>query len=62
MTQKDYILIARVINNVLDDGNHHDPDWYLAADSIAIGLAYYLKEDNVRFDRRRFLDACGVKE
>lgn len=49
MTRKDYILIAAALK---------------AAQTIpqaARNLADQLAQDNLRFDRTRFLEACGVQ-
>lgn len=54
MTRKDYKLIAEVIA-VSWFGNAE-----LKAD-LANNLADKLEQDNPRFDRSRFLIACGVK-
>jgi hypothetical protein len=54
MTRKDYVIIADAIAT----------SWHHSADSkadIARNLADALQADNPRFDRARFLDACGVK-
>jgi hypothetical protein len=57
MTRKDYQLIAEVFANfgkivVLEETIGID---------IALNLADALQADNPRFNRDRFLDACGVK-
>jgi len=56
MTRKDYQLIAEVFANfgkiiVLEETIGID---------IALNLADALQADNPRFDRARFLTACGV--
>lgn len=56
MTKKDYELIARSIyvdRELLDDKGKG------VADYISAGLAEQLESMNPRFDKRRFLDACG---
>jgi len=53
MTRKDYVMIADVIAT----------SWHHSADSkrtIAQNMADALGADNPRFDRARFLVACGV--
>jgi hypothetical protein len=53
MTRKDYILIAEVIAT----------SWHASAESkreLAVNMASKLWLDNPRFDRARFLVACGV--
>jgi hypothetical protein len=54
MTRKDYVLIARNIEQAyyLDETQRN---------TIAQDLADSLSMDNPRFDRARFLEACGVK-
>ena len=59
MTRKDYELIAGVISMTarefrgVEDGTN-------ACRDIATFLASRLENDNPRFDRDRFLKACGV--
>jgi len=57
MTRKDYQLIAEVFANF---GQIIELEETIAAD-IARNLANALQADNPRFDRDRFLTACGVK-
>ena len=56
MTRKDYNLIAEVLsyslNAIIDD---------MALEALASNFADELALDNPRFDRARFLAACGVK-
>lgn len=54
MTKKDYVLIASVFAN-------HDNEIRSIAD-VAEGLADMLERDNPRFDRSRFLKACGIEQ
>jgi hypothetical protein len=56
MTRKDYQLIAEVFANF---GKMIELNETIGAD-IARDLADALQGDNPRFDRARFLDACGV--
>jgi len=51
MTRKDYELIARVIDRAKFNN----------IDQLARDLATELEKENPRFDRARFLSACGVK-
>ena len=53
MSKKDYVLIARVFNGVLEDN--------LTSSQVAMVLADVLASTNPRFDRGRFLTACGVE-
>lgn len=52
MTKKDYELIASVIRQMFSLGD----DQLYVADMFAVTLA----KQNPRFDRDRFLQACGV--
>lgn len=55
MTKKDYVAIAAIIVE-------HKNDRYRPAHTIALALAGYFATDNARFDRARFLRACGIEE
>lgn len=70
MTKKDYELIA----NVLKDVKHGEIDMHERDDSVEShqGMEYiwgetckafalYLEEANPRFDRNKFLQACGIR-
>lgn len=57
MTRKDYQLIAEVFANF---GQIIELEETIGAD-LARNLADALQGDNPRFDRARFLTACGVK-
>ena len=67
MTKKHYIAVAALIKRETDYVNTLDNDPWEAAASycpvarVAEGLADLFKADNARFDRERFLSACGVK-
>jgi hypothetical protein len=54
MTRKDYVLIAKVIEN-LDE--IIDPDAFRI---LAVNMSQALADDNPNFDRARFLVACGI--
>ena len=57
MTRKDYQLIAGALKDALGAVDHpHRTGAVLAAQE----LAYRLRDDNPRFDRKRFLEACGL--
>jgi hypothetical protein len=58
MTRKDYELIAR---SIFVDRESLEDNQKQTADFIARGLAEQLEAMNPRFDRARFLSACGVK-
>jgi hypothetical protein len=57
MTRKDFELIAR---SIFVDRDTLTSDEKKTADIIASGLADQFQAMNPRFDRGRFLDACGV--
>jgi len=62
MTRKDYVLIAEAICNTRTKAKWQD----VALDentlkATAQAMAQLLEYDNPRFDRDRFLTACGVK-
>jgi hypothetical protein len=58
MTRKDYVLIAEVIraSKIAWAGNNNN-----LVDDISRALADALVKENPRFNRARFLTACGVK-
>ena len=63
MTTKDYIALAQAFSNAMietlsDDTGLRRGGIALAAQSVAGVLA----TDNPRFDRARFLAACGVSD
>ena len=61
MTRKDYVLIAEVIKTQIELSLKFDEDdSRYGAENIAYDLASKLSQDNPRFDRDRFLVACGV--
>ena len=61
MTRKDYKLIAEVFKSANENwlGFSETPSAVLAG--TARSLATQLAQENPRFDRARFLEACGVK-
>jgi hypothetical protein len=64
MTRKDYILIADAIRETLATDPEFGIDWP-ERERTAIGLlahqiAHRLRQDNPRFDRVRFMAACGL--
>lgn len=61
MTRKDYQLIAEVLSNLNDDFNNGGSDEVSLA-LVAGNIANALQLENPRFDRNRFLVACGVVE
>ena len=60
MSRKDYVLIAASIKEARDDRKCNDDDiWGI---DIASTLSRNLGDDNPRFDRLRFLRACGFSD
>jgi hypothetical protein len=59
MTRKDYVLIADTLANLMSDFNNGGED-SISLSLVAQELADALQADNDRFDRERFLTACGV--
>ena len=57
MTRKDYQLIAGALKDALGAIDHPQRAGAVLA---AQELAYRLRDDNPRFDRKRFLEACGL--
>ena len=55
MTKKDYTLIASAVYSALIDGA--DPQ---ELRGVASHLANKLQADNNKFNRAKFLEACGV--
>jgi len=66
MTRKDYVMLAGIIKdcNLIPTLNKNKEEGLIQADilfTVASQLAYKLEQDNPRFDRTKFLTACGVK-
>ena len=61
MTRKDYIKIAEILNKARENGkeSHAFEPVGLMTHFIACQMADMLLADNPRFDRSRFLKACG---
>lgn len=65
MTKKDYILIANAIKEVYEyqkdnDGNGSKAIKQGAIKVVSESIADALKYDNERFNRTRFMTACGM--
>jgi hypothetical protein len=60
MTRKDYELIAATIRNARLQGSYHTDEAESMRELIAAHIAHELANDNPRFDRARFLKACGL--
>ncbi len=61
MTRKDYILIAAAIKAAATEYPDERPDAKQQQEDVAFSIAEALASDNPRFDRERFLKACGVQ-
>jgi hypothetical protein len=59
VTKKDYELIAGVMERLSADFNNGGEDT-VSLSLVAEELATALADTNPRFDRARFLTACGV--
>jgi len=60
MTRKDYVKIAAAIRQHVEANSAES--YQTAFSMIAKSVADVLADDNARFDRQRFLTACGVNE
>ncbi|MEI8137824.1 MAG: hypothetical protein WCH21_10915 [Bacteroidota bacterium] len=64
MTKKDYVLIASEVNKVISRYKGENDNMAInvvyGAESVAKLLALKLEEENPKFDRVKFLTACGV--
>lgn len=69
MTRKDYKLIAEVLNRAYkskletedETGQIDEEDPCCVIFAVAVQLANEFAQENPRFDRAKFLEACGVK-
>jgi hypothetical protein len=57
MTRKDYELIT----DVLEELFMGHPDWQRSGSQVAHKFADRLAQTNPKFDKQRFLKACGVE-
>ena len=62
MTRKDYVLLARAIRDSLIQTTKWEwQDRYATQHAVTVErLADVLMQENPRFDRQRFVAACGV--
>jgi hypothetical protein len=60
MTRKDYELIARVFAGTKPNTDRCSPE-YVQWQYDVQALASELRQTNSRFDRARFVTACGVE-
>lgn len=58
MTRKDYVATADILDVLVSTAGENLPDVLDAVDAFAEMFA----KDNPRFDRTRFVNACGVFE
>ena len=58
MTRKDYILIAEAFKSAAEAVDYPER---LGALLAANEIAHRLERDNPRFDRARFMAACGLE-
>mgnify|MGYP001563212469 CR=1 FL=1 len=59
MTRKDYIEIAKVLKNAKEEVLQ-DQGRIGTIRQIALDLCGVLKQDNQRFNKDKFLEACGL--
>lgn len=64
LSKKDYELIAGALKHAYEafDGRESEIESALGVEVAAINIARALSNDNPRFDKARFLAACGVRE
>ena len=64
MTRKDYVMIAETIKGAIiyEQFFNKNKEKEEGIKALAITLASTLELDNPRFDRHRFLIACGVHD
>jgi hypothetical protein len=61
MTRKDYELIAKALKTQIEiSRTYNEKDGELAVSNIAYDLVKDLATENPRFDKDRFLVACGL--
>ncbi len=53
-SKKDYEAVAGLLDSMRGD---YDA---VTLEAVADGLAEYFGQDNARFDRERFIEACGL--
>lgn len=57
MTKKDFVVVAASIKSVYDDCDDEEKQ---VVEEVARSLAIDFQDINPRFDRKRFLEACGI--
>lgn len=58
MTRKDYVLLADALKAAIQSVDNPER---VGAMLAAYELSHRLGLDNARFDRRRFIEACGLE-
>lgn len=61
MTRKDFVLIANALKDAAEMASTAHPDFRRGVNQAASDIAYALRTTNPRFDRERFLKACGMQ-
>lgn len=61
MTRKDFVAIAEAIKDARDALGFSDSIESRVLDSMAKSIANVCATTNPRFDRSKFLEACGVR-
>lgn len=61
-TKQHYEAIAKIIKQEIEWSESYQTEGVRTntCKHIALDLAQYFESDNPRFDRKRFLEACGV--
>ena len=67
MSKKDYVAITKIVKSQFAEwGIDNNPDYVDgyrdSAKCIARRIADYMESDNTRFNRAKFLSACGIEE
>ena len=65
LTKQNYEAIAKIINRYSNKVYQSQKNCYgdptIHTKNFIIVLSNYFEQDNSRFDRQKFLDACGLK-
>jgi hypothetical protein len=62
MTKRHFEAIARILKERSEATRGNDFDGFVQVDAIADALADFFAAENPRFDRLRFLIACGTQD
>ena len=60
MTRKDYVRFAQVLSSYKADCHDEGTSPRVVAQFLALRIADVFADDNPRFDRERFLQACAL--